>query len=117
MSSAQQRSQLSDMAQAPCPGIRPPYGSRLALITCISGTGGYCRSTAARLDFNSSNAPPVKHALTVSGTPVTGSPRFPFYSRPWLSGQPHSPKHGTPPRAEVGDPMMHHTIDYDGNKI
>lgn len=76
--------------------------------------GGHCRSTAARLDFNSSNTPLVKHTLRVSGTPVTVVAPAHLVSR---SGQPHSPKHGTPPRTEVGDPMMHRTAGYDGNKI
>ncbi|OCK95297.1 uncharacterized protein K441DRAFT_78430 [Cenococcum geophilum 1.58] len=80
-------------------------------ITCIRG---HCRSTAARLDFNSSNTPPVEHTLRVSGTPVTVVAPAHLVSR---SGQPHSPKHGTPPRTEVGDPTMLRTAGYDGNKI
>lgn len=39
----------------------------------------------------------------VSGTPVTVVAPAHLVSR---SGQPHSPKHGTPPRTEVGDPMI-----------
>lgn len=110
------------MAQALCPGIHPPFGSCLAHHLHFRH-GGYCRSTlitAARLDFNSSNTPLVKHALRFQAHPLPSSHRltsFPVLFATMAFGTAPQSEARNSPRIEVGDPMMHRTTDYDGNKI